>query len=410
MSELIEHTNNGREFRWTLLATVSTLALVASGTTVIGQASADEGTDHPTVWIELGGQLERVDGTGDRFAPPFTKLTLSPGPYQDGSPIDFQKPARFSYGAEGNLTIQPEGSNWVFSGSVRYGRSNNKRDVHRQTQVSHQFPNPKYERQQQYPSYFPNGPTAPPTAAKYSQNFAETTYKHSESHFVLDFQAGKDVGLGMFGHGSTSVLSAGVRIAQMASHSDVKARAKPSVTFYNRSLLGFSIPFSKFTTYYVNGSADRNFRGIGPSLSWKASVPVLGNPDDGQFSVDWGLNGALLFGRQRTRINHHTTARQFRAKYKTRIPTSVYTNRGYRSTNYTTLYKHGMNHDRSRGVTIPNVGISGGISYRFARAKFSLGYRAEFFFGAVDAGIDQRRTEDLIFHGPYASISIGLGG
>lgn len=410
MSELVEHTNNGREFRWALLATVSTLALVASGTTGDGHASADESADHPTVWIELGGQLERVDGNGDRFSPPFTKLTLSPGPYEDGSPLDFQKPARFSYGAEGSLTFQPEGSNWVFSGSVRYGRSNNKRDVHHQTQVTAKFPNPIYVIQQRYPSYYPNGPTVPKTSAKYSQNFAQTIYKHSESHFVLDFQAGKDVGLGMFGRGSTSVLSAGVRVAQMSSHSDVQARVKPSVDFYDVMIIGQPIPVSKFNTYYVNGSADRSFNGVGPSLSWKASVPILGNATDGQFSIDWGLNGALLFGRQKARVSHHTTARQFKAKYKTHIPTSVYTNRGYVSTNYTTLYKHAMSHDRSRGVTVPNVGISGGISYRLDSAKLSLGYRAEFFFGAVDAGIDQRRTENLVFQGPYATISIGLGG
>ena len=51
-----------------------------------------------------------------------------------------------------------------------------------------------------------------------------------------------------------------------------------------------------------------------------------------------------------------------------------------------------------------------GVSVKYPNVKFSLGYRADFFFGAVDAGIDERRTKDLGFHGPFASISIGLGG
>jgi len=42
--------------------------------------------------------------------------------------------------------------------------------------------------------------------------------------------------------------------------------------------------------------------------------------------------------------------------------------------------------------------------------KVSLGYRADFFFGAADTGIDARKTSDLSFHGPFAKLSIGLGG
>ncbi len=42
-------------------------------------------------------------------------------------------------------------------------------------------------------------------------------------------------------------------------------------------------------------------------------------------------------------------------------------------------------------------------------AKISLGYKADFFFGAIDGGIDARKNENRAFFGPYASISIGLG-
>lgn len=49
---------------------------------------------------------------------------------------------------------------------------------------------------------------------------------------------------------------------------------------------------------------------------------------------------------------------------------------------------------------MPNVGGFAGLSVKYAAAKVSFGYRADFFFGAMDGGIDVRRTEDFGFHGP----------
>jgi hypothetical protein len=56
------------------------------------------------------------------------------------------------------------------------------------------------------------------------------------------------------------------------------------------------------------------------------------------------------------------------------------------------------------------LGGFAGISYIFPNARLNLGYRADFFFGAMDGGIDTRITETRGFFGPYAAISIGLGG
>ena len=64
---------------------------------------------------------------------------------------------------------------------------------------------------------------------------------------------------------------------------------------------------------------------------------------------------------------------------------------------------------RSRNVTVPNIGGFAGLSYRYSDAKLSLGYKADFFFNAIDGGIDARKNENRAFYGPYASISIGLG-
>jgi len=64
----------------------------------------------------------------------------------------------------------------------------------------------------------------------------------------------------------------------------------------------------------------------------------------------------------------------------------------------------------SRSVIVPNLGGFAGVSVKYPNVKFSLGYRADFFFGAVDAGIDTRHAKDLGFSGPFAAISVGLGG
>jgi hypothetical protein len=50
------------------------------------------------------------------------------------------------------------------------------------------------------------------------------------------------------------------------------------------------------------------------------------------------------------------------------------------------------------------------LSARYSNARLSFGYRADVFFGAMDAGIDARHSKDAVFHGPFAKISIGLGG
>ena len=401
-------TNNtrARDLRWHLLSTVSALTLIVSSPAAAGD------TDHPLLWIELGGSLDTLSGTDHRFDAPFLDLTPAPTPYSHGSPLELQKPSRFTYAGEGKLTFQPEDGNWVFSAGIRYGRSNNKRDTHHQTSVQTKFANPLYAL---YKSFYPGTPSKftqlPDFKYATAQKFAETTINQSEHHLVLDFQAGKDVGLGMFGHGGSSVLSGGVRVARFSSHAEAKIRVKPDVDFYNvTAFYGLiHLPVTRWSTYYLHGQADRSFNGIGPSLSWSASAPVAGNVQDGELSLDWGINGAVLFGRQKAKVSHQTTARDLHAKYYVTVPTSVYAN-GHRQTHYTTRYKRTpAAQDRSRNVTVPNFGASIGVSYRIEETKLSLGYRADYFFGEMDGGIDAARKTTLGFNGLYASISIGLG-
>ena len=138
MSELIQKNDNRAAIRWKLMASVSALALIAS----VSDAVADN-PDHPLFWIELGANADAITGLGDRFAPDFTTLSPTPTPYGNGnSPIELQKPSRFTFGGEGTLTFQPQDSDWKFSAGIRYGRSRNKRDPHGQTNATVRFPKP----------------------------------------------------------------------------------------------------------------------------------------------------------------------------------------------------------------------------------------------------------------------------
>ena len=61
-------------------------------------------------------------------------------------------------------------------------------------------------------------------------------------------------------------------------------------------------------------------------------------------------------------------------------------------------------------VTVPNVGGFAGLSFQIQNFKVSAGYRADLFFNAMDGGIDTRKSENIGFYGPFASVSVGLGG
>lgn len=376
MSELIQ-TRNRTTIRKQFLATASTLALTA----YVAASDAAKAEDaRPTVWIELGGQMEQVQGVSAPFSPPFmTAISPTPGPYANNIFSDTQRPGRLAFGFDGAAMFQPGGSDWILSVGLRYGRSNTNRHVHQQSD----FPTT-------YGGIFVIGAQNKP--------FADSKLAYDESHAILDFGVGKDVGLGAFGSGATSTIGIGVRFAEFSNRSKVDAMGRPEIHI-GRAGFRYAASFYNYTLF---AQAARSFRGIGPSLSWKASAAILGNKDAGEVTFDWGINGALLFGRQKAKINHTTNAFH--------LPITQPYNGIYDQYYYSRAYNTHHQQTRSRRVTIPNLGGFAGLSVKYPNVKFSLGYRADFFFGAVDAGIDDRRTKTLGFHGPFATISLGLGG
>src|SRR6185437_9871808 len=120
MSELTKISDR-RARRAQLLSTASILVFLAPA--YVGTADASEDADRPTVWIELGGQLEHIDGQGDSFAVPFLAANPGSGVLQPVTPLQAQNPSPFSFAMDGKLSIQPENSNWVFSAVVKIGRA-----------------------------------------------------------------------------------------------------------------------------------------------------------------------------------------------------------------------------------------------------------------------------------------------
>lgn len=387
MSELIDTRAKGAIIRRQLLATASAITLAAYIAST-NFASAED-ADRPTVWIELGGQVEAVQGSDGPFIAPFmTAVTPTPAPYRGDFLTATQRAPRESFGIEGKIVFQPEDSDWKFSAAIRYGRAHARRHAHNQTAVAPVIFHYSYAGYTGHATkYFGNEP------------FADARVLINQSHAVLDFEAGKDVGLGIFGRESSSVVSAGVRFAQFSSESAVNIYARPSiVTAYAPLFGGIYVPQSAFHQYTMRANSQRSFLGIGPSLSWDASTSLVGN-DHIKLTADWGINAALLFGRQKAKTSHMT-----RAYDRTG---TVYPNPAY-----THLYptRTTDNPLRSRAIIVPNLGGFAGLSVKYSNAKVSFGYRADFFFGALDTGTDARRTQDLGFHGPFATISIGLGG
>jgi len=387
MSELIQKNDNRATIRWKLLTSASAAALIASACGIGDALAADDGSGKPQVWIELGAQIERANGGDSAFAAPF----YGDLPPEIDSPATIINQLPWSLGPEAKISLQPDGSNWIFSAAIRYGRSSNHRSAH---QVTYQPP-----------GYNVSGYPCCHTFVKHVYgDYANTQSHHQENHLILDFQAGKDVGVGLFGKDGSSVVSAGVRFAQFRTKSSgsVKARADferydyftyfPSYAYWKSLYLQKYRLITANRRFALTAGSSRSFKGVGPSISWQASAALAGNPESSELTFDWGVNAAFLFGKQRTKTYHESHISHHLFVYQTQ-----------------TFSHPGVPQTRSRSVTVPNLGGMAGFSIKWPDAKISIGYRADYFFGAMDGGWDTAKKQNRSFTGPFASISFGLG-
>jgi len=348
------------KFRRQLLTSVSAFALLVSNCGT--HAAYAEDADRPIIWLDLGGAFDQMSRGETSWLPP----NLTP-PISNPPPEPFGRVPSVGYDLDAAISFQPDNSNWIYSASIRYGRAKlGPKQNHDQTYVlktegiSHKYVLTNYD-------------------------FANATQQSHSSHAVLDFSIGRDVGIGAFNDGR-STIHFGVRVAQLNEKSDA-------------DLIAFISAPAKYSPSEVSHTAEanitRNFAGAGPAVSWDGETPLLGSLKDG-ISLDWGANAAILFGRQKAHIALHTRDAQY---YK---PSGVLATRVLSHSTATPI--------RDKTVIVPDVGGLVGISYRRSNAKVSLGYRADFFFGAIDGGLAASQKDTRGFYGPFANISIGIGG
>lgn len=345
MSEMTKQSGDRINLRATLLTTACGTALLVAACTSDAAMASDN--DRPIVWVELGGAFTQLGDGQDAYLPPFTLVTPRL-PFITISPVGIERPAPISWDGNAKVTFEPPGMDWTLSAGIVYGRSVRSNTLRQQT--------------------------AQRTSGEIGYDaYQSTAARNGESHMILDFQAGRDVGLGTFGSNEHSKVSFGVRYAQFNSEINATIHYQPTNTFRN------------YPEWSGSLAAERKFIGVGPSLSWDVSTGLIGDAAGGGISLDWGVNGAVLFGRQSVR--------------------------GYRQTNEPAVSyynSHPLNRDKQ--VVVPNLGGFAGVSWRYPNAKVSLGYRTDFFFGAIDGGIDTAKKENVGFYGPFASISVGIGG
>ena len=405
MSEAMNRRSKASRFY--LLTTVSSIALISP---VFGIGPALAAGQESGVWVEMGASSDRVNDSNSDFAFPIGGLIPPDGLT---GPLTGALNLSRSASENGKLTFRPGESDWVFSAAVTYGRSQGK------SRLNQQQPLPSTT----FVTFHTTIPTYPfpyhKTHIKHvhaSGNSLTATSSNTESHFVIDFSAGKDVGLGLFGRDSTSVFSAGVRYANFTTKLNMpQIRGVTDVHFteVNHTIPTFaffrSIGVTEIVPWYhtsrsqiwhdVNGSgkSSHNFSGLGPSISWEASVPLIGNKDHGgEFLLDWGVNAAVLFGKQKNKVEHRSSSsyncygKICGAAYKLYAPQS-----GAART--------------SKNVTVPNLGGFAGVSYSVSNFKASFGYKADYFFRAIDTGVAGQHAVTRSFQGPFASITVGIG-
>ncbi len=389
-----------------MLATASAVVLAAC----VATGEEVQAADRPTVWIEGGLHLDSITGSNETFVPPLDSLTTNGftdtptasnflGQGSGGLPsfTDMENVLGRSVGGEASLSFQPRGSDWVFGVSASYGRVHTRRHVLDRQKVTGD--------QAFITTYAAGRHLATPSY----NNYVDQSTDNTESHTIIDFKVGKDVGLGLFGKNTESVFSFGARYVQMNMTSKGHSYALPGERFYRikTTFIGYKYTFAGI---HQNSASvlERysDFRALGPSLSWSNTTGLWGDVADGQIALDWGANAALLFGRQKAKVSRDSAVH----KSQDQLVHNLLFGTTQLALTQISASGDSAHRTESHRVTVPNLGGFAALSYRFPSAKLSLGYRADFFFGAMDRGLDTHRSVTTGYNGPYATISIGLGG
>jgi hypothetical protein len=340
--------------------------------------------------VELGGSLGRHDAPYSpvHSAGDFTG-NLDPARIQN-------QDLALGEGGEVRLTYSPSGSPWSVSGALRFGKTkghNTISEEHRGEGVCG-FPAP-------YDAVYcaPDNPLAQ-YLVKYDNDRVRGDVFNYEKHMLVDFEIGRDVGMGMAG-GLASRVSGGLRYAEFESDTRLRTKGVPDGHIPQPWFNGPGDPakYATHTFYRTDLVGQREFKGFGPTLTWDVSKMLAETRNGGSFDLDASITGGVLFGKHRTTVGGTETATLYSGPV---YPESLVPDGPATPTQQPA--------PRSTSATVPLLSLELGVSYKIERAKLSTGYRWERYFDVLDAGFDNERDADRTIDGPYFKIAVGFGG
>jgi outer membrane receptor protein involved in Fe transport len=334
--------------------------------------------------IELGGSVLRQDGDNDAVTDD-SLATFSPTLLPDH--IQQQDLDRGD-GREVRIVYRPRATTWRIAAGARFGKAN--------------FANENFfselgeESACALPATHPACSSDSPFAAHYPTNTSWLKAGRRDDFALADFSVGKDVGLGApeAGH---STLSAGVGYARLRSRTSVDLLGIPDWALNDGFFLKYN---STHHVYDGSFSADREFEGAGPVISWDASRRLLGDEQTGHADLTWTVGGGVLFGKQSADIEGAILADSFIGRYLPAVDNPILLD-----SEVIPIDRH-----RSESVSVPTLNLSLGLAYEVDRFKIGAGYRWERYFDAIDGGDRERKTFDRTIDGPYLKLSVGFGG
>ena len=327
--------------------------------------------------IELGGQMSRLDGDVEAYDPPWIPAALAASPAVQEDDLDWSdiRDIKLTYVAD---------SGWRVSAAWRYGKANGN------------FRGAAYQD-------VPRGINVTTDHYIERDNHAITAVRDDEEYSVADFMVGKDVGIGAWGEGTRSVVSAGLRYATFESTSHVGmdgiTESFVDPVFQTGGYPKYGV--EHWNRYTTTLDSVRDFEGAGPAVSWESAIRLVGDNHGGHVDLDWKVGGAVLFGKQTMASVEDRFGRYY---YRTGLGV------GYVNFETPRYDVQDIPRARSKDVTVPNLSLSLGLSYTIDRLKVSTGYSYDRFFDAIDGGFDEARQYDRTIQGPYFKISMGFGG
>ena len=278
----------------------SALALTAY-VSICGASASAEDSDRPLIWIELGGQLERLNGPQEHLSPPFMPSITRP---IFVIAAECSETAALCLRRRGKISFQPDDSDWVFSASIRYGRSSADRHTHQQTanaDVACRCHSHYYGKYVAARNYYPD---------RSRQIRRWRSARKASAHAFSISRPARMLGLACSAAGLVRHQRGR---AHRAVHVQVERRAcarEPDLQYpsapitYFRGICAIQIhdPHT-FPRLCATMPASASFHGMGPSLSWNALGAFRRQSADMERStLDWGVNAAILFGRQKSAV------------------------------------------------------------------------------------------------------------